>query len=139
MINSEVYFASSTTTARSQFSQYPSINTGLDQGRFLSFTSPIPGIVPQDVNVVGGGGNSTPRITMTQGAPVDNDDAELPVPTEAISTVPRSVLVQVDHLKSLITITRAQRNLELNHSHQLVSIGSDHLPHRISMNVFFCS
>ncbi len=127
MINSEVYLASPTMTARSQFSQYPSINTGLDQGHFLSPTSPITRIVPQDVKAVGGGGNSTTRIARAQGASVDNAESSEPVPTEAISTVPRSVLVQVDHLKSLITMARAQRDLELNHSHQLVSIGSDFL------------
>lgn len=114
IINSEVYLSDS---SRPILSQYPSMNTGLDQGRFLSPASPITRIPSQDVDAIGEEGRNSP-IRM-QLASVSNDTESDP---EAIRIIPRSVLVQVDHLKSLITVARAQRETESNRSHQLVSI-----------------
>ena len=108
-IRSEVYHSS-----RSPVSARPTLSSGTDQGLASASSAYYPRRTRDSVSHENGRPNTRIRIREnTFDAPVESNS------TEPQASNPRSVSIPVDHLKSLITMARAQ--CESNASSQLAS------------------
>jgi hypothetical protein len=98
-----------TTPLRPPFSEHPTFTSGTDQG----FFSPNPAYhlspTRRETN-----GSSTPRIRIQASTPEKS--------TESTPREFQPVPMQIDHLKSLITMARAQCNSEIRDSDHFASI-----------------